>query len=116
MKKVFISQPMADKTEEYMIAERKHLINVAQMYLKDEKVQIIDSFIKEEPPKNVNEGLWYLAKSLELMATADLVVFSREWYQFRGCRIEHSAAVSYGIDIIESYSDVKFDIVTGTEK
>ena len=33
--------------------------------------------------------------------TADFAVFAPGWQDYRGCRIEHDAAVAYGIPIVE---------------
>ena len=45
--------------------------------------------------------MWYLGKSLEYLADADLAVFALDWPSARGCRIEHEAAVQYGIATME---------------
>ena len=45
--------------------------------------------------------LWYPGESLKLLGTADFVVFAPRWQDYRGCRIEHDAAVAYGIPIAE---------------
>lgn len=110
MKKVFISQGMNGKTDAQILLERKHLEIVAKNIIED-KVKFIDSFINENAPKKINEGLWYLAKSLELMAGADVVVFAKDWENYRGCRLEYEAATAYGIEmIILSYSEIEGDV------
>lgn len=43
----------------------------------------------------------YLAKSLELLADADVAYFAKGWESARGCRIENQCAIEYGIDTIE---------------
>ena len=45
--------------------------------------------------------LWFLGKSLELLAGADIAYFAKGWQDARGCRIEHTCAVEYNIDRIE---------------
>lgn len=45
MKKLFISQPMKDKTNEQIKAERKKAIESAKKHL-GEDVEVIDSFLK----------------------------------------------------------------------
>ena len=47
----------------------------------------------------------YLAKSLELLADADVAYFDRGWESARGCRIENQCAIEYGIDTIEDYTN-----------
>lgn len=101
MKRLFISQPMGGKTNEEILAVRNAAIESAEREL-GEKVDVIDSFF-QDAPVDVNP-LWYLAKSLELMAEADVVYFAKGWEKYRGCKIENICAVEYGIPlIIESY-------------
>ena len=47
----------------------------------------------------------YLAKSLELLADADVAYFARGWESARGCLIENQCAIEYGIDTIEDYTN-----------
>lgn len=102
MKKLFISQPMRDKTDEEIIAERERAIESAKEQL-GEDVEVIDSFFKDAP--HDAKPLWYLAKSLELLATADVAYFCEDWDKYRGCRIENTCAIEYGIDVIEDYRE-----------
>lgn len=50
--------------------------------------------------------LWYLAKSLELLSAADVAYFVKGWEKARGCKIENTCAIEYGIDVIEDYKEV----------
>lgn len=101
MKRLFISQPMRGKTDEEILATREKAIVAARNYL-GEDVEAIDSFFQNVP--NVeNTGLWYLGESLKLLATADVAYFAKDWDQYRGCRIENTCAIEYGLDVIESY-------------
>lgn len=103
MKKLFISQPMRGKTDEEILAVRKKAIESAERNL-GEKVEVIDSFFKDAPV-GVNP-LWYLGKSIELLSTADVVYFAKDWEKYRGCRIENTCAIEYGIElVIEDYRD-----------
>lgn len=100
MKKLFISQPMKDKTDAEILAVREQAIQSAKNLL-GEDVEVIDSFFQDAP--HDAKPLWFLAKSLELLATADVVYFAKEWEKYRGCRIENTCAVEYGITVIEDY-------------
>ena len=102
MKKLFISQPMRDKTNEEIIAERERAIESAKKHLGDD-VEVIDSFFKDAP--HDAKPLWYLAKSLELLSTADIAYFCKDWDKYRGCKIENTCAIEYGIDVIEDYRE-----------
>lgn len=102
MKKLFISQPMKGKSDEDILKEREKAIREAEK-LVGEPVEVIDSFFKEESPLNANRPLWFLGKSLELLATADVAYFAPGWQDGRGCRIENTCAIEYGIEVIENY-------------
>ena len=102
MKKLFISQPMRDKTDEEILTERERAIESAKKHLGDD-VEVIDSFFKDAP--HDAKPLWYLAKSLELLSTADIAYFCNDWDKYRGCKIENTCAIEYGIDVIEDYRE-----------
>lgn len=102
MKKLFISQPMKGKTNEEILAEREKAVQRAREAL-HEDVEIIDSFFKDAPTEA--KPLWYLGESLKLLACADVAYFAKGWDAARGCKIEHTCAQEYGIDIIESWRE-----------
>ena len=54
--------------------------------------------MKERGVENI--PLCFLAKSLENMSKCHTVYFCKGWENTRGCRIEHEAATSYGLEII----------------
>ena len=62
------------------------------------EVDVIDSFF-ESAPHNA-KPLWFLGKSLELLSTADIAYFAKDWDKYRGCKIEHTCATEYGIDVM----------------
>ena len=97
MKKLFISQPMKDKTNEEIKAERERIIK--EVTDKFGEVEVIDSFFENAP--HDARPLWFLGKSLELLSTADVAYFAKDWEKYRGCKIEHTCAVEYGIDVME---------------
>lgn len=102
MKKLFISQPMRGKTNEEIIATREKAIESAKREL-GEDVEVIDSFFKDAPVDA--NPLWYLAKSIEMLSQADVAYFAKGWEDARGCRIENTCAIEYGIElIIEDYT------------
>lgn len=97
MKKLFISQPMKDKTNEEILAKREKIVRDVKKLI-GEDVEVIDSFFKDAPHEA--KPLWFLGKSLELLSTADCAYFGEGWEDYRGCKIEHECAVQYGIDIV----------------
>ena len=44
--------------------------------------------------------LCFLAKSLENMSLCHAAYFCKGWEKARGCKIEHDAAVAYGLKIL----------------
>lgn len=102
MKKLFISQPMRNKTNEEILKERELAIQKAKEQL-GEDVEVIDSFFqdREEPANVKRSGVYWLGRSLELLSTADVAYFAPGWEEARGCIIEHEVAKEYSIDRIE---------------
>lgn len=101
MKKLFISQPMKGKTDEEILTERRKAVRSAERQL-GEPIEVIDSFF-QSAPANV-KPLWFLGKSLELLSGADIAYFAKGWQEARGCRIENTCAIEYGITVIEDYT------------
>lgn len=90
MKKIFISQPMKDKTDEQILKERERAVSVVKKKFNGEDVEIIDSFFQSAP--HDAKPLWFLGKSLELLSTADVAYFIGDWKNYRGCKIENTCA------------------------
>jgi len=97
MKKLFISQPMKDKTDEEILAVREKAIQAAKEVVGD-NVEVLDSFFQGAP--HDAKPLWFLGKSFQILSQADVVFFAKGWDQYRGCKMEHEAAKQYGIDAI----------------
>lgn len=95
MKKVFISQPMKWRSDSEILAARQRALDKVRDRL-GEEVEMLESFFQAMPTDA--KPLWFLGKSLQVMAQADLVFFAEGWQNMRGCRIEHQCAVDYGIE------------------
>lgn len=102
--KAMLSQPMAGKTNEEIVAAREKAISV----LKGRGYEVVNTLFTDEwysKEKMQERGvvqipLCFLAKSLENMSLCHAAYFCHGWENARGCRIEHAAAVAYGLDII----------------
>ena len=94
-KKIMISQPMKGKTNEEIRKEREHLVTNIES-----NGDIVLDTIFDEAPKNVDEAIWLLSKSIEYLAQADVIFFMKGWEKARGCKIEHQVAVEYGKEVI----------------
>ena len=99
--KIFISMPMAHKTDAQIISEFK---NIKQEFLKTCKnAEFIDSiFSNFDLENNANTPIHYLGRSIELLADADIIYFAKGWQKARGCKVEHLVAELYGKMIKEA--------------
>lgn len=102
--KAMLSQPMVGKTEEEIIKTREKAIKA----LEDKGYKIVNTLFTDEwysQEKMKERGvaqipLCFLAKSLENMSLCHAAYFCKGWENARGCRLEHEAAVTYGLEII----------------
>ena len=103
-RKVMLSQPMAGKSEEEIIDTRTRAIETLE-YKGFEVVNTLFTdawYGQEEMNKRgvVQIPLCFLAKSLENMSLCHAVYFCKGWENARGCKLEHDAAVAYGLEIL----------------
>ena len=103
MKKLFISCPMKGRTKENIKKSMEQMHKIAEIMF-DQKLEVIPTYIEDAPPKDSHEGVWYLGRSIQLMAEADLFVGIYYSECFKGCNIESDVANLYGIP------SVRFDI------
>ena len=104
MKKVMLSQPMAGKTDAEIIATRQNAIKV----LEEKGYEVVNTLFTNEwySKENMEQRgvvqipLCFLAKSLDNMSLCHAAYFCKGWENARGCRIEHEAAVAYGLEVI----------------
>lgn len=96
--KVFISQPMKGRSEADIRDVRNMAATMADIFCAEfeEETEILDSYISNVP-KGGTMPLRFLARSLDLLAQADVVIFTPGWESARGCRIEELCAKEYGI-------------------
>lgn len=99
--KIFISQPMKDKTNEQIEQERKRAIERIKEKYPNEEIEILDSFFKGAP--HDAKPLWFLGKSFQILSDADLAYFIGDWKQYRGCCMEYNACISYDIKYMTEY-------------
>lgn len=100
MIKVFISQPMKDKTHEEILMERYSAIEAVKEKYGEEAI-ILDSYFTDfNENKHKKVPLAYLAQSIAILSNADVAVFCKGWQNARGCQIEYQCATQYGIDVV----------------
>ena len=100
MKKLFVSVPMKGRTEEEIKASIQKMKKIAEIY-EGEELELIDSYIEDNPPKDSKEAVWYFGESLKKMAQADIFIGINEAYDWNGCYIEREIAERYGIKVYE---------------
>ena len=104
VKKAMLSQPMGGKTDKEIVEKRERAIKV----LEAKGYEVVNTLFTDEWYSHENMEkrgvvqipLCFLAKSLEKMSLCHTVYFCKGWENARGCKIEHEAAVAYGLDII----------------
>lgn len=100
MKKLFISHPMRGKTDEQIQMERGRLHSIAEEVY-GEDLEVIDSFLRNYNGNRVQ----FLGRSIELLGTADVVIFGAGWEMYDGCCIENEVCRHYCIPTIYDKTD-----------
>lgn len=105
--RVFISQPMYNKTSEEIEANNQSILEKVKKYFNDDDIIDCDSYfdtkIKLDNVKN--EPLYWLSQSIMLLSTADVIVMGSGWENSRGCIIEYECAKRYGMLVIYEDTD-----------
>lgn len=103
--KAMLSQPMNGVPQQEIVETRNRAIRK----LESLGYEVINTYFTDEwySKKRMEErgveqiALCFLAKSLENMSKCHAAYFCKGWQNARGCRIEHDAAVAYGLTVIE---------------
>ena len=103
--KAMFSQPMKGLTEREIAEARER----AMEFLKKYGYEVVNTLFTDEWYNDkamaergvVKKPLCFLAKSLENMSKCEVAYFCKGWENARGCRIEHEAAIAYGLTVIQ---------------
>lgn len=102
-RKAMISQPMAGKTNDEIVEVRDKAIAV----LEGMGYEVVNAPFTDEDMEGRGDmkiplyiPVHCLAVSLESMGLCDAAYFCKGWEDARGCRIEHGAAVAYGLEVM----------------
>lgn len=110
MKRVFIAQKMTGLTEKEVMKNRQICTDYFMEHLPEgfdeqDEVEFIDYYSKESAPKEAvkttHQRLWYLGHSLQLLSTADLVIFAGDAAGAMGCVVQRLICEMYEIPYIE---------------
>ena len=96
MKKLFVSVPMKGRTDKEISESIMKMLRIAEAY-EGEKLELINSWVDEDPPAECNRSVWYLGKSIEKLAEADIFIGMEDSIHYPGCMIEKQVAANYGI-------------------
>lgn len=108
MKKLFVSVPMKGRTEKEIRTSIEKMKKIAEAY-EGEEMELIDSYVEDNPPKNNNQGIWYLGKSLEKLSDADVFIGIEDAWDWNGCYVEKEVAGRYGIKCYSVRPDIVID-------
>ena len=110
-KKVFVSLPMNGRSIDEIREDMNDILDMIKSGYAElgEDVELIDTVWMDGPgPDILNECAWYLGRSIQALAEADLAIFHPGWREARGCIIEHMVCALYNIpyfDISMDYGD-----------
>lgn len=97
MKKLFISAPMKGRTEAQIRATMEQMHHIAEAVF-GEELEVIQTYISDDPPENTNMAIWYLGESIKKLSEADRFIgIYDEDKGYRGCIIENLVAKNYSI-------------------
>lgn len=97
MKKLFISVPMCNRTECDIKASMEQMHRIAEAVF-GEELEVIRTYISDDPPENTNMAIWYLGESIKKLSEADCFIgIYDEDKGYRGCIIENLVAKNYSI-------------------
>lgn len=94
--KIFISQPMRNKSREEILNSRAAAKRILENYYAA-PIEIIDSFIEDSEDKT---PVYLLGQAISKMADADLVLLFDDIFEYSGCRIEYEVAIEYKIPTV----------------
>lgn len=100
MKKLFVSVPMRGRTETEIRDSISKMKQIAEIF-EGEELELIDSYVANNPPKNGNQAIWYLGEALKKLSEADVFIGINEAWDWNGCHVENQVANAYGV---KSYS------------
>lgn len=94
MKKLFISVPMRDRTDEEVLSDMKVLKDYAEYYFGTE-LEVLDTF--KAPDINTgNISVHCLGRSIQYLSQADFYIGFKDPGTARGCYIENQIIELYG--------------------
>lgn len=91
-RKLFISQPYTGLTDDEIMETRNRIYEKAKIIF-EEDFELIDQYHQPDIPDG--KRMHYLGRSIQMMADADIVIFSIDHETAHGCNIEKHCAQIY---------------------
>ena len=103
--KVFLCLPMSGRTEEDILKEIDEMKEASMHYFLDKHpdcdIVYMTNYVSEAEEES-NNPVFLLGRGImNLMSQCDVCLFSKNWKDSRGCKIEHDIAEAYNIDIMD---------------
>ena len=102
--KLFVSLPMRGYEIDDIRAEMEAVKNLLDSNY-EEEFELIDTIDTEDAPDDIHHENYYLGKSIQKLATADLCAFHPLWKTAPGCIIEHMVCAMYDIPYLEIHGE-----------
>ena len=99
---------MKGRTEGEIKKSIQKMKKIAEIY-EGEELELIDSYIEDNPPKDNNQAIWFLGESLKKLAQADVFIGINEAWDWCGCYIEIETAKRYNIKIYMTPAEYVID-------
>lgn len=97
-----ISQPMKGIDPDKVTSQREK----AEAAVRAAGYEPIDTIYEEDFKYNVNSddvinpALWHMGLALMRLSKAHVIYMCDGWDATRGCRMEHQAAIAFGVDVM----------------
>lgn len=107
--KVFLCLPMSGRTEEDILKEIDEMKECSMHYFLDNHpgcdILYMTNYISEAEEESDNPVFLLGRGIMTMMSQADVCLFSKNWKDSKGCRVEHDIAEAYDIDIMDMGAD-----------
>ena len=96
--RIFLSLGMRGRDENDVLADIAEATHYAKSLYAESatECEVINTYNQEEAPEDVGPT-YYLGRSIQILGGCDQAWFVNDWYNYRGCLVEHEVCKAYGI-------------------
>lgn len=106
---VFLCLPMSGRTEEDILKEIDEMKKASIHYFQEKHPDcdiVYYANYRSDAEEESDNPVYLLGRGImNLMSQADVCLFSKDWKDSKGCKIEHDVAKAYRIDILDIGND-----------